>query len=127
MREPQFAIAITAAVFTISFVTGCGSQPKEDTVSIIDENHFEQLASTAEDGQGNAAAAVEILPSAPAGYEQSAVTAASQVPVIHSVTPAAAEVPAAVQAQADAAVSAAAQAPVQIDSKIASFNQKVQT
>ena len=110
MREPQFAIAVTAVVFTFSIVTGCGNQPKEDTVSIIDEDHFEQLASTSEDGAGNAAASVEILSSAAsqAAYEQSAVTAASiPAPAIQSIVPAASEQAA-------------------IDPKIASFNQKVQ-
>lgn len=113
MREPQFAIAVAAVVFTFSIVTGCGNQPKEDTVSIIDENHFEQLAGTSEDGAGNAAASVEILSPAasPAAYEQSAVTAAS-VPAqaVQSIAPA--EAPA-VQAV--------------IDPKIVSFHQKVQT
>ena len=126
MREPQFAIAVTAVVFTFSIVTGCGNQPKEDTVSIIDEDHFEQLASTSEDGAGNAAASVEILSSAAsqAAYEQSAVTAASiPAPAIQSIVPA--EAPA---VQAPAAASAAAgQVQAPIDAKITSFNQKVQT
>lgn len=58
---------------TLSVIAGCGTQPREDTVSIIDENHFEQLAAS-EDGVGNAAASIEILADGPAANIQQAAS-----------------------------------------------------
>ena len=60
MREKSSVLALMVGALTVVMMTACGSKPKDEQVSVIDENHFDQLASTT-DAPGNASAVVEVL------------------------------------------------------------------
>ena len=109
-------VASLVAVVAVSALAGCGSQPKQDTVSVIDENHFDQLASAPEDGTGNAAGSVEIL----ADGTVPAQAARASIPMDSANAPIAATQSSV--AQAPAPSGSGERAP-----KGASFEQKVQT
>ena len=66
MSQKSLLFAVLSVLVTAFTVAGCGNQPKKETVSVIDEQHFNELASAPTDGQGNAAAGVEVMNQPPA-------------------------------------------------------------
>lgn len=118
MRFKAVVVLVTG-VASLSLLSACGSNPKEETVSVIDENHFEQLASTPE-GAGNAASSVEILGDAPA-------TPAAASPHGASVPAEVINLSAPIQDTATASAPATPSATPTSVSSGASFEQKVQT
>ncbi len=99
MREKSGLLTVLAGVLTVLLVTGCGSKPKEEQLSVIDENHFDQLAAT-EAAPGNASSAIEVL-GADATAAQGSLAQQAGMPAdgIPFDAPAAAQ-PAAIQAPA---------------------------
>lgn len=65
MSNPRKALALLIGFTAFSLVLGCQSQREESTVTILDESHFEYLA-TGEDDLGNASASIEIVSDLPA-------------------------------------------------------------
>jgi len=60
MREKSGVFALLTGVLAVGLMAGCGFKSKEEKLSLIDENHFDQLAST-ESAPGNASAAIEFI------------------------------------------------------------------
>lgn len=113
MHKGLWAFVLIGAVALVA-VSGCGSQPKE-TVSVIDENHFDQLAATPGEA-GNAAGGIEVLAD---GTIPAAQAIQSQIPIESANAQIAATESAAL---ATSVPSAKESAP-----KGATFEQKVQT
>lgn len=66
-KEKTLLVLACGAAMTV--LAACGSKQSEETVAVIDETHFDQLAA-APDGQGNAAGGIEVMmdpAGAPAG------------------------------------------------------------
>jgi murein L,D-transpeptidase YcbB/YkuD len=61
MREKSGVLALLAGALTVVLMTGCGPKHKAEQVSVVDENHFDQLASTSSEAPGNASSTVEVL------------------------------------------------------------------
>ncbi len=113
MHKSRWAFVFVFAV-ALAVVAGCGSHPKE-TVSVIDENHFDQLASVPGETQGNAAGGIEVLAD---GTIPAGAVPPAQIPMESANAPIAAT-----QSAAQAMPSGLKESAP----KGASFEQKVQT
>ena len=112
MLKRRWAFGFVAVMAVPAALSGCGSQPKQQTVSVVDENHFDQLASMPAEGPGNAASGIEVL--ADGTVPPSAAAMAPSVPIEAANAP--------VAATRETASIGTASAP-----KRASFEEKVQT
>lgn len=119
MRDKSGVFAVLAGVLTVLLVTGCASKPKEDQLSVIDENHFDQLASTTE-APGNASGAIEMLSADTTAVQgslaQQAGIAADGIPV--DITTAPTQAAAAIQAPAIPAQTVSLKATATYEEKV---------